>query len=109
LNGDPFYNGDLAGDTLTGGAGHDVFVFNAQLIGKDVITDFTQGQDLIDLSTMSARLGILDNFDAWMAENVSSSVGGTSIDLGVQDPFLLGIIKLVGINPEDLTEADFIL
>jgi Ca2+-binding RTX toxin-like protein len=48
-------------DTLTGGTGNDVFVFSA--IGdsgtftqtRDVITDFTQGQDHIDLSQIDAR------------------------------------------------------
>jgi len=48
-------------DTLTGGAGNDLFVLNA--IGEstanpvmcDVITDFVQGADRIDLSTIDAN------------------------------------------------------
>lgn len=48
-------------DTLSGGAGNDVFVFTAlgdsgtSNASRDVITDFTQGQDRIDLSLIDAR------------------------------------------------------
>lgn len=48
-------------DTLTGGAGNDLFVFSAigdsgtSTLTRDAITDFTQGQDLIDLSLIDAR------------------------------------------------------
>jgi Ca2+-binding RTX toxin-like protein len=46
-------------DTLTGGAGADVFQFltsedSGRGIGRDVITDFAQGSDKIDLSALEA-------------------------------------------------------
>ena len=47
-------------DTLTGGAGSDLFVFSAlgdsgtSTLTRDAITDFTQGQDRIDLSLIDA-------------------------------------------------------
>ena len=50
--------GGLGYDTLTGGAGKDTFVFrSAAEIGdrpgaRDVITDFTQGEDKIDLAAL---------------------------------------------------------
>jgi Ca2+-binding RTX toxin-like protein len=48
-------------DTLTGGDGADVFVWNfASDIGfslRDTITDFTSGEDKIDLSAIDADLG----------------------------------------------------
>ncbi|WP_354063690.1 M10 family metallopeptidase C-terminal domain-containing protein [Devosia sp. 2618] len=48
-------------DTLTGGAGNDVFVFRSaseignKLGARDIITDFTPGQDKIDLSAIDAN------------------------------------------------------
>ncbi len=49
--------GGLGKDMLQGGAGADVFIFNKAAhsrVGKsDVISDFTSGDDLIDLSNMS--------------------------------------------------------
>ena len=48
-DGDDVLFGDLGDDTMTGGAGHDTFVF-APRSGHDVITDFTKGEDKIDVS-----------------------------------------------------------
>jgi len=48
-------------DTLTGGAGADMFVFSStsdsgtSTTSRDVITDFTQGSDHIDLTSIDAR------------------------------------------------------
>ena len=48
-------------DILSGGAGNDLFVFSAtgdsgtSTLTRDVINDFTQGQDHIDLSLIDAR------------------------------------------------------
>ncbi len=55
--------GGLGGDTITGGAGKDIFKLNTvadSAIGtttRDVITDFTRGQDKIDLSAIDAKTG----------------------------------------------------
>ena len=54
-------------DVMTGGLGHDVFDFNR--IGetgktgatRDVITDFTHGQDKIDLFDIDAKQGTVKN------------------------------------------------
>lgn len=51
---------DTGLNSLTGGAGRDVFVFNfgSSTTGlRDTITDFTQGLDRLDLSGMDANLG----------------------------------------------------
>lgn len=50
-NGNDTLSGDIGGDWLTGGAGADRFVFN-RTHGKDVILDFTPGEDCIDLRGM---------------------------------------------------------
>ena len=65
--GDDRINGGAGFDTLTGGAGKDTFVFsstgdagNGTTAGtRDTITDFTQGQDKIDLSPIDANTALL--------------------------------------------------
>lgn len=47
--GDDKVYGDLGVDTLTGGAGNDTFVIVTET-DEDIVTDFTQGEDIIDLS-----------------------------------------------------------
>ncbi len=51
--------GGAGGDTLTGGAGADTFVFKSG-DGNDKITDFTNGTDTIDLSTITPITGYSD-------------------------------------------------
>ena len=51
--------GGLGADTLTGGAGADIFQFKSIAhsgvgVGRDIVTDFEQGSDLIDLSSIYA-------------------------------------------------------
>ena len=41
--------GDKGDDTLTGGTGNDRFIFNLQG-GDDIVTDFTDGQDRLDVT-----------------------------------------------------------
>ncbi len=51
---------DSAGDdTLTGGAGADIFVFGF-LTGQDIITDFEDGLDKINLSALPDEVMVLD-------------------------------------------------
>ena len=59
--------GGLGKDTLTGDEGHDTFRFESiadsgkTAATRDVITDFAQGDDLIDLSAIDADPGLLGN------------------------------------------------
>jgi Ca2+-binding RTX toxin-like protein len=61
MAGNDTINGGAGYDVLTGGAGNDTFAFSsAAEIGtsagaRDIITDFTQGQDKIDLSAIDAN------------------------------------------------------
>ncbi|WP_172123509.1 MULTISPECIES: M10 family metallopeptidase C-terminal domain-containing protein [unclassified Devosia] len=74
--------GGLGRDTLTGGAGNDLFVFkNVAEMGRsafsrDVITDFTPGQDKIDLSALDAnnQLAGKQGF-TWLAQDNASFTG----------------------------------
>jgi Ca2+-binding RTX toxin-like protein len=52
--GDDYLHGGFGYDMLTGGAGDDVFIFSTPPVkssGYDTITDFTKGQDKIQLDT----------------------------------------------------------
>ncbi len=60
--GDDVLIGGLGSDILTGGKGNDIFAFtdiahSPADAGRDRITDFTQGQDKIDLSSIDAIVG----------------------------------------------------
>jgi Ca2+-binding RTX toxin-like protein len=56
-------SGYLGSDILRGDAGNDIFDFNTvadsdALNGEDIILDFVQGQDKIDVTTIDANLGL---------------------------------------------------
>ena len=78
--GDDTIAGNRDDDVLTGNGGDDRFVFNPG-DGRDRITDFTAGDDDIDLSLWS-----FDNFSDFQSD-VSTSVvdGGIAIDFGDGD------------------------
>jgi Ca2+-binding RTX toxin-like protein len=80
-DGDDTLAGAVGDDTLTGGAGRDRFDFDAAGQGTDTITDFTLGEDVLDISDLleSGGLGIGDVAldDSGLATTVS--VGGAAI------------------------------
>ncbi len=83
-------NGD---DTITGGAGVDTFVF-ADNWGQDVVNDFSDGEDLIDLSATALTF----------AQLVITQTGSdTSISDGTGN-----IIILSGVNSSSVTADDFV-
>lgn len=84
LGGDDRLAGGLGDDLLTGGAGADRFVFNG---GRDVITDFQDGADMVLLD--ARMLGLTSRADV-LAH--CSDVGGRMVlDLAAGDLIIRGL------------------
>lgn len=92
-------NGGAGGDILSGGGGADVFVFAAGARdARDVITDFEDGVDLLDVSALG--IGVGDNLTI---RSTAEPGGGVAI----LDGNGLEIV-LVGFDVVDLGADDFI-
>ncbi len=96
--GDDTITGLGGDDTLTGGAGADTFVFEAGH-GSDTVTDFTDGEDLIDLSAFT---GITQFSEL----TVTQDGVNVRIDLSGQDGG--GTITLQNFDLDDLDASDFV-
>ncbi len=84
-------------DRMTGGGGRDVFVFTgAASNAKDIIGDFQDGLDRIDLSAI-ARV------DAFSDLDVAAAVDGSTVTIGARS-----VILLVGVAASEIDAADFI-
>ncbi|WKE65129.1 retention module-containing protein [Gallaecimonas kandeliae] len=72
--------GGLGDDLLTGGTGNDTFHWGAGETGTDTITDFTVGQDVLDLANLlqGEENGVLTNYLSF-----SVSGGDTTISIDV--------------------------
>ena len=55
-NGDDTLIGGRDRDRLSGGAGRDTFVYKNTKDGRDIITDFTIGEDILDLSRVVRKI-----------------------------------------------------
>ena len=76
--------GGAGSDILTGGLGSDVFDFNLVSESKgpaqiDLITDFTNGQDRIDLSTIDANTKVAGNDSFTFIGNAAFSGAGGEV------------------------------
>lgn len=91
-DGDDILSAGFGNDTLVGGNGNDVFGFGLDQ-GHDVITDFTPGQDRMDL-----YLGAF-NFNNLTVH--SDAQGNAVIVMGT------GRIILTGVSSSSLDESDF--
>ncbi len=88
--------GGGGGDTMTGGAGSDTFVFASGGTDGDIITDFTQGQDFIDLTDFGGT--DLDSI------SVTDDGGGNAfVYLPSGDD-----VTLQGVAPSAVDNSDFI-
>ena len=95
-DGDLLYGGS-GDDHLTGGAGADTFVFEAGH-GTDTVSDFTDGEDMIDLSALT---GITAFSDLTITADGTTAV----IDLTSQGG---GTIRLENVPVSDLDADDFV-
>jgi Ca2+-binding RTX toxin-like protein len=81
--------GGMGTDTITGGLGSDTFVFNTisdsttVSLTWDVITDFTQGQDKIDLRNIDAFGASLTN-DTFVWKGTTTFSSATVGEAGYQ-------------------------
>ncbi len=125
-DGNDTIKGEFGRDTLTGGAGADSFEFTslghtlAAVAGSDLITDFTQGDDHIDLSAIDAIHGngaAADAFTFIGSTDFTGTAGQlravqaggfTLIEMDINaDGHADSVIRLSGLYT--LTAADFML
>ena len=97
-SGTDILSGEAGDDTLTGNRGYDDFVF-APGSGRDTVTDFTAGQDDIDLVAFAFA-----EFADVVARMSATAEGHTKIDLGSGDEILLADVRA-----DELTSSDFLL
>jgi Ca2+-binding RTX toxin-like protein len=82
--GDDYLSGGEGSDTLTGGEGRDTFSFNKDS-GDDVITDFTPGEDKIDLRGYGIDGTEYEiSYDEETGNSTITHAGGTITIEGVQ-------------------------
>ena len=114
--GDDFIIAGKGEDTLTGGAGNDIYFFNETSEGMDTITDFTTGEDKIDISKILAdEVGYAgsDPFGEDYVELVEVTISGTTstivqIDFDPADTiYPKDIAFLEGVT--GVTSTDFII
>ncbi len=89
--------GRAGNDTLTGGAGTDQFIFEDDN-GNDIITDFTDGEDAIDLTAIKGITGIGDL-------TITADGDDTVIDLTAHGG---GSITLENVDTDDMDASDFL-
>ncbi len=93
--GDDVLKGGAGDDLLIGGGGDDTFVFDGAGFGRDTITRFDNGHDVIEISTSLAA-----DFDALA---ITAQGARTVIDFGGGD-----LIILRGVATADLDASDFL-
>jgi Ca2+-binding RTX toxin-like protein len=104
-NANEILNGASGNDILTGGAGSDNFVFRLSS-GNDTVTDFTNGQDTIDIHDYTTfTQGSPSSFAAWIASaSVEQQGANTLIHLDANNSILLS-----NVAKASLAMNDFIL
>jgi len=110
--GNDTFNGSVQGaETMTGGAGADDFVFAQEPWQTDTITDFTPGQDKIDLSAVMQQIGYTgsDPIADGYIKLFSDGNGGTNLYIDASpatNQWGSFEIHLPGVDPSKLSWAD---
>ncbi|WP_427450981.1 calcium-binding protein [Litorimonas sp. WD9-15] len=101
-SGNDTLNGGAGQDTLTGGAGADVFVAS-QGNGVDIITDFEDGTDMIDLSdfTEAEIQGALDGAFVLDGNLILALGGGVAVVLEGVDIADITADDIIGLDADD--------
>ena len=86
-------------DVLIGGSGHDVFRFSPGDAGTDLILDFDDGTDSIDLTAFDG-VNSMDDLDVTFEED--------AVNIGLSGDGGQVVIILVGFAEESLDSSDFL-
>ncbi len=116
-DGDDTLSGGDGADTLTGGSGADIFRFDAannfsdsNAQAMDVITDFTSGEDKIDLQSLLGATELVWGYQTPTANGIwyAQSGGDTYVyvDVGGNTGKAELAVRLSGLH--DLSNADFL-
>ena len=97
--GDDLLNGGGGNDAFYGNAGADVFVFDRGN-GHDVIRDFADGEDIIDLTAFGLVNGLDD-------VGITAYQGGARLDLSEHGGGSI-LVKGPGIGLDDIDASDFL-
>jgi len=100
--GDDVLNGGYGSDVLTGGAGNDIFRLTAISDSADIFTDFTSGEDKVDLSAITA------NSD-YVAYSLVQKGQNTIVRVELSDGSTNDLAILQGIDADSLSGADFLV
>src|SRR5262249_6848049 len=100
-DGNDVLGGKGGNNVLTGGAGRDAFVYALADQHHDVVTDFRQGEDVIDLR--AADIGDFATVQHLLSNDAQGNAVITTVTNGVSST-----MTLTGVSAAQLTAADFV-